>query len=185
MEKRFLDQVKDNATFRIWSEKTQQEKCDSITEGHVSELWNFTRISVTQNNLQELKGVWDHWDDETKQLFYCNYGDLLYLLDVKVDKHVFRALALYWNPVYSCFTFGKTFLKKLMNITGMSEQWVVAQIKQKGDSKCIHRKSLQDLILANPNTKKKVNVFSLSIYGLVIFPKALGHINNAVLDLVD
>ncbi|MBA0656379.1 hypothetical protein Goklo_008743 [Gossypium klotzschianum] len=32
------------------------------------------------------------WDDETKQLFYCNYGDLSYLLDVKVDKHSFRAL---------------------------------------------------------------------------------------------
>ncbi|MFQ6671338.1 hypothetical protein Gotur_035922, partial [Gossypium turneri] len=30
-----------------------------------------------------------------------------------------------------------TFLKRLMSITGMSEQWVTAQIKQKGDSKCI------------------------------------------------
>ncbi|MBA0698790.1 hypothetical protein Goari_000480 [Gossypium aridum] len=33
MEKRFLDKVKDNATVRIWSEKTQQEKGDSMTEG--------------------------------------------------------------------------------------------------------------------------------------------------------
>ncbi|MBA0873882.1 hypothetical protein Goshw_008644 [Gossypium schwendimanii] len=45
--------------------------------------------------------------------------------------------------------------------------------------------SLQDLILAHPNTKKKVDVFALSIYRLVIFPKALGHINDAVLDLFD
>ncbi|MBA0664923.1 hypothetical protein Goklo_004860 [Gossypium klotzschianum] len=29
MEKRFLDKVEDNATVRIWSEKTQQEKSDS------------------------------------------------------------------------------------------------------------------------------------------------------------
>ncbi|MBA0648001.1 hypothetical protein Goklo_015796 [Gossypium klotzschianum] len=42
-----------------------------------------------------------------------------------------------------------------MNITGMSEQWVTAQIKQKGESKCIPRKSLRDLILAHPDTKKK------------------------------
>ncbi|MBA0671965.1 hypothetical protein Goklo_007270 [Gossypium klotzschianum] len=88
---------------------------------------------------------------------------------MKVDKHLFRALAQFWNPTYSCFTFGKvdlvptieeymallrclniqvdraysravnvpTFLKKLMNITGMSKQWVAAQIKQKGDTKCI------------------------------------------------
>ncbi|MBA0753676.1 hypothetical protein Gogos_019925 [Gossypium gossypioides] len=77
---------------------------------------------------------------------------------MKVDKHLFRALAQFWNSAYSCFTFGRvdlvptveeymallrcekmqvdkvysravnpsTFLKKLMNITGMSEQWVTA-----------------------------------------------------------
>ncbi|MBA0782755.1 hypothetical protein Gotri_000583 [Gossypium trilobum] len=61
-----------------------------------------------------MKEVWDHWDDETKQLFYYNYGDLPYLLDVKVDKHVFRALALYWNPAYSCFTFRKVDLVPTM-----------------------------------------------------------------------
>ncbi|MFQ6670570.1 hypothetical protein Gotur_035429 [Gossypium turneri] len=70
-----------------------------------------------------------------------------------------------------------------MNITGMSEQWVVARIKQKGDSKCIHWKNLNDLILAQPDTKKKVDVFSLSVYNLVVFPKALGHIDEAVTDL--
>ncbi|MBA0798063.1 hypothetical protein Gohar_008699 [Gossypium harknessii] len=62
---------------------------------------------MTQNNLQELKEVWDQRDDETKQLFYFNYGDLPYLLDVKVDKNLFRALTQYWNLAYSCFTFGK------------------------------------------------------------------------------
>ncbi|MBA0670255.1 hypothetical protein Goklo_029211, partial [Gossypium klotzschianum] len=65
----------------------------------------------------------------------------------------------------------------------MSEQWVAARIKQKGDSKCIYWKSLRDLILAHLNRKKKVDVFALSIYGLVIFPKALGHIDDVVLDL--
>ncbi|MFQ6659969.1 hypothetical protein Gotur_028652 [Gossypium turneri] len=40
-------------------------------------------------------------------------------------------------------------------------------------------------ILAHPDTKKKVDVFALSIYGLVIFPKALGHIDEAVTDLFD
>ncbi|MBA0843740.1 hypothetical protein Goarm_000900 [Gossypium armourianum] len=33
------------------------------------------------------------------------------------------------------------------------------------------------------NTKKRVDVFALSIYELVIFPKALGHIDDAVSDL--
>ncbi|MBA0607953.1 hypothetical protein Godav_020211 [Gossypium davidsonii] len=58
-----------------------------------------------------------------------------------------------------------------MSITGMSEQWVTAWIKQKGDSICIPWKSLRDLILAHPDTKKRVDVFALSIYRLIIFPK--------------
>ncbi|MFQ6667768.1 hypothetical protein Gotur_033676 [Gossypium turneri] len=65
------------------------------------------QVCVTQNNLQELKEIWDQWDDEIKQLFYYNYGDLPYLLDIKVDEHLFRALAQFWNFAYSCFTFGE------------------------------------------------------------------------------
>ncbi|MFQ6654024.1 hypothetical protein Gotur_025157 [Gossypium turneri] len=136
---------------------------------------------------------------------------------MKVDKRLFRALAQFWNPAYSCFTFRKvdlvptieeyttllrcskvqvdrvyskavnvpTFLRKLMNITGMSEQWVTARIKQKGDSRCIPWKSLRDLILAHPDARKKVDIFALSIYGLIVFPKILGRIDEAVTDLFD
>ncbi|MFQ6652028.1 hypothetical protein Gotur_024089 [Gossypium turneri] len=145
MEKGFLDKVEDNAAVRTWAEAVQREK----------------------------------------------------------DKHLFRALAQFWNTAYGCFTFGRvdlvptveeytallrclkiqvdraysravsvpTFLKKLMSITGMSKQWVTARIKQKGDSKCIPWKNLKDIILAHPDTKKKIDVFVLSIYGLVIFPR--------------
>ncbi|MFQ6660620.1 hypothetical protein Gotur_029065 [Gossypium turneri] len=158
---------------------TQREKGDSLAERYISELWDFTHVSV--------------------------------------DKRLFRALAQFWNPAYSCFTFGNvdlvltieeymallrcskilvdkvyskainapTFLKRLMNITGMSEQWVTARIKQKGDSKCIPWKILKDLILAHPDVRKKVDVFALSIYGLVMFPKTLGHVDEEVTDLFD
>ncbi|MBA0785314.1 hypothetical protein Gotri_026569 [Gossypium trilobum] len=57
MEKGFLDKVEDNAVVRIWSDKTQEEKGDSLMEGYMSELWDFTRINVTQNNLQWLKEI--------------------------------------------------------------------------------------------------------------------------------
>ncbi|KAL1064082.1 hypothetical protein V6Z11_D13G187500 [Gossypium hirsutum] len=183
----FLDRVEDNAAVRTWSEKIQYEKGDSLAVGYVSELWDFTRVSVAQNNLQELKEIWDQWDNE------------------------------FWNPAYSCFTFGKvdlvptieeytallwcskvqvdriysnavnvpTFLKNLINITGMSEQWVTARIKQKGDRMCIPWKSLRDLILAHPDVRKKVDIFALNIYGLIVFLKILGHIDEAVTDLFD
>ncbi|MFQ6670944.1 hypothetical protein Gotur_035645, partial [Gossypium turneri] len=54
MANEFLDKVEDNAIVRIWSEKVQLEKGDSLAKDYVSELWDYTRISVTQNSLQEL-----------------------------------------------------------------------------------------------------------------------------------
>ncbi|KAA3472266.1 hypothetical protein EPI10_022760 [Gossypium australe] len=217
MEKGFLNRVEDNATVQVWSERIQQEKGDSLTVGHESELWDFTRISAAQNDLRELKEIWNSWGNEDKQLLYHNYGDLPYLLDIKVDEYLLRAITQFWNPAYSCFTFGEvdlvptveeyttlfrcprfqtdkaysrfanvpTFSKRLMNITGMSEQWVTTRIKQKGDCKCIPWKHLRDLILAHPDKKKRIDVFALSVYGLVIFPKVLGHVEDAVSDLFD
>ncbi|KAK5825419.1 hypothetical protein PVK06_020251 [Gossypium arboreum] len=189
----------------------------SLAKGYTSELWDFTRISVTQNDFWELKEVWINWDDKVKKLFYSNYGDLPYPLDIKVDKHLLRALTQFWNPTYSCFTFGNVdlvptveeyiallrcpkiqadraysrtanvpnFVKKLMNIIGMSEQWVAARIKQKGGSKCIPWKSLQDLILAHLDVKKRVDVFTLSIYRLIVFLIVLGYVDKVVSDLFD
>ncbi|MBA0800014.1 hypothetical protein Gohar_010489 [Gossypium harknessii] len=89
MEKGYLDKVEDNAVVQIWSEKTQQEKGDSLTKGYMSEL-------------------------------------------IQVNKAYSRAANV------------PTFLKRLMSIIGMND-----------------------------------------IYGLVIFPKALGHIDDAVSDLFD
>ncbi|MBA0637417.1 hypothetical protein Godav_029667 [Gossypium davidsonii] len=105
MEREFFGKVEDNAAVQVWSKKVQQEKGDSLVEGYVSELWDFTHICVTQNSLQELKEICDPWDNEIKKLFYSNYGDLPYL------------------------------------------------------------------ILAHPDVKKRVDIFALSIYGLVIYPR--------------
>ncbi|KAA3486822.1 hypothetical protein EPI10_030695 [Gossypium australe] len=44
---------------------------------------------------------------------------------------------------------------------------------------------MRDLILEHPDVRKKVDIFALSIYGLVIFPKALRLIDEAVTDLFD
>ncbi|KAG8480369.1 hypothetical protein CXB51_024566 [Gossypium anomalum] len=181
----------------------------------MSELSDYTRISVTQNNLQELKAIWDQWGNETKQSFYGKCGDLPYLFDIQVDENLFQALAQFWNPTYSCFTFGEvdlvptmeeyttllqcprfqcdriysraacvpTFGKKLMTITGMSEQWIMARIKEKGESECIPWGALKDLIQTHPDEAKRVDIFALSLYGLVVFPKALGYVDEATTDL--
>ncbi|MFQ6659953.1 hypothetical protein Gotur_028642 [Gossypium turneri] len=122
MEKGFLDKVEDNAAVRTWSKTTH----------------------VTQNNLQELKEIWDQWNDEVRQLFYNNYGDLPYLLDVKVDLvptieeyvALLRCSKFQVDKVYSRAINVATFSKKLINIIGM-----------------------------------------------IVFPKALGHVDETVTDL--
>ncbi|KAG8471716.1 hypothetical protein CXB51_036673 [Gossypium anomalum] len=107
MENEFLNKVEDNAAVRAWSEKLQSKKNDSLTEGYASELQEFTRVNAAQNELQELRDIWARWDEETKQLFYQSYGDISYLLDIKVDKHLFLAMVQFWNSAYKCFTFGE------------------------------------------------------------------------------
>ncbi|MBA0673258.1 hypothetical protein Goklo_029176 [Gossypium klotzschianum] len=51
--------------------------------------------------------------------------------------------------------------------------------------RCLKIQNLKDLILAHPYTKKKVDVFALSVYGLVVFPEALGHVDEVVADFFD
>ncbi|KAG8490561.1 hypothetical protein CXB51_013736 [Gossypium anomalum] len=177
MENGLLDRVEGNTNVHKWSEQTQLEKGDSIAVGYMSELSGYTRTSV--------------------------------------DERLFRALAPFWNPAYSCFTFREvdsvptveeytallrcpkfqvdriysraanipTFWKKLMTITGMSEQWITARIKEKGECKCISWDALKGLILTHPDETKKVDVFALSLYGLVVFPRALGYVDEAITDL--
>ncbi|XP_017613722.1 uncharacterized protein LOC108458838 [Gossypium arboreum] len=202
MENEFLSKVKDNASVRAWSERLQSERGDSLAEGYISELQDFTRVNVAQNELQELRDIWASWDEGTKQLFYQSYGDISYLLDIRVDKHLFQVIVQFWNSAYKCFTFGevdlvptieeyttllrcpkiqvrKTYarvfnsqavVKKLMSISGMNEPWVATRIQQKEDSKY---------------ERKRVDIFALSIYGLVIFLKALSNVDKAVIDLFD
>ncbi|XP_016667610.1 uncharacterized protein [Gossypium hirsutum] len=157
----------------------------------MSELSDYTCISVTQNNLQELKAIWDQWGNETKQSFYVLEPSiqLFYLWGVDLVPTVEEYTALLWCPrfqcdrIYSRAACVPTFGKKLMTITGMSEQWIMARIKEKGESKCIPWGALKDLIQTHPDEAKKVDIFALSLYGLMVFPRALGYVDEATTDL--
>ncbi|MBA0672116.1 hypothetical protein Goklo_028978 [Gossypium klotzschianum] len=80
------------------------------------------------------------------------YTGLLHCPRLQVDK------------AYSRTAYVPAFWKKLINITGISEQWIMARIKQKGECKCIPWKNLWDLILAHLDGKKKVDVFALNLF---------------------
>ncbi|MBA0613649.1 hypothetical protein Godav_014041, partial [Gossypium davidsonii] len=117
---------------------------------------------------------------------YSGYRDLPYLLDIKVDKHLFRALTQFWNTAYSCFT-----LEGVDLVPTVEEYIALLRCSKIQVDKAYLRavnvpiflKKLMNI--TRMNTKKKVDVFALSVYDLVVFPKALGHADEAVTDLFD
>ncbi|KAE8692135.1 hypothetical protein F3Y22_tig00110858pilonHSYRG00062 [Hibiscus syriacus] len=107
MDKGVVIQEIKNAEARLWSEKTQKEKGDSLQSNYVSELVSYASVSLKQNNVQELRNIWDSWKNDRKQKFSQRYGDIALLLHVKTDEPLLRALIQFWNPGYSCFTFNR------------------------------------------------------------------------------
>ncbi|MBA0644004.1 hypothetical protein Goklo_028233, partial [Gossypium klotzschianum] len=84
----FLGKVEDNAILRIWSEKVQLEKGDSLAKGYV--CFTFGKVDLVPT-VEE-------------------YIALLHCPRLQVDK------------MYSRAAYVPAFWKKLINITGMSEQ---------------------------------------------------------------
>ncbi|KAL4355363.1 hypothetical protein GQ457_06G000270 [Hibiscus cannabinus] len=69
-----------------------------------------------------------------------------------------------------------------MSLTGASKQWVSSHIEKKGDSFYISWRCLRNLIRLEFKSKKKMCMFALGIYGLVIFPK-VGYIEADIIDI--
>ncbi|KAK8562404.1 hypothetical protein V6N12_010485 [Hibiscus sabdariffa] len=95
-----------NSDVQIWLEGEQQFYGDSTPAGFVSEMMIQTFVGATHNDVSGLKAIWDSWGREMKDTFKADYGDIAYLLSVPVDEPLIQALARFWNPTYTCFTFG-------------------------------------------------------------------------------
>ncbi|MFQ6657527.1 hypothetical protein Gotur_027160 [Gossypium turneri] len=130
------------------------------------------------------------WDSESLPGYICTYVFVRFS-----SPHSHREIySPELNSVYRKLVMEKGFLDKV-EYNAAVRAWSETTQHEKGDSlakgyisklwdfTCIS--SLKDIILAHPDTKKRVDVFALSIYGLVIFPKVLGHIDEAVIDLFD
>ncbi|MFQ6660659.1 hypothetical protein Gotur_029085, partial [Gossypium turneri] len=75
-----------------------------------------------------------------------------------------------------------TFKKKLMKLMGMANTWAEKQIKKKNEVSCVPWFSLWELVQNHPDVLKRVDLFALAVYGLIVFPKVLGNIEVAVVD---
>ncbi|MBA0570393.1 hypothetical protein Golob_004062 [Gossypium lobatum] len=103
MEKGFLDKVKDNVVVRVWSEKTQQEKGDSLMKGYMSELWDLTNIN--------------YWNPANS---YFTFGKVDLLPTIEEYTTLLRCPRIQADKAYCKDTNVPTFLKRLMSITGIT-----------------------------------------------------------------
>ncbi|KAG8492600.1 hypothetical protein CXB51_010037 [Gossypium anomalum] len=173
-----------NAVVREWSLKTQREKGDSLVEGSVANLPEHTTVNVRQNNLEDLliQAMVQLWDP-AYQCFTFNQEDMTPTIEEYAA--LLRIDNVQFGKIYVKEPKPLTFRKKLVRLTDMTDAWAEKQIKKKNETICIPWSSLRESVLSHPDILKRVNLFALAIYGLVIFPRVLGHIEVAVFDFFE
>ncbi|MBA0667737.1 hypothetical protein Goklo_000789 [Gossypium klotzschianum] len=82
---------------------------------------DFAHISVTQNILQELKEIWDQWNDENPTYSCFTFGKVDLVPTVEDYMALLRCSKIQVDRAYWRTVNVPNFLKKLMNITGMTE----------------------------------------------------------------
>ncbi|KAG8485380.1 hypothetical protein CXB51_021664 [Gossypium anomalum] len=202
MEELIIQTIEKNVMVRDWSLKTQKEKGDSLMEGCVSNLpehvavnWdsdtrgifterygdiaNLIAINVDEQLIQAMIRLWD----PTYQCFTFNQEDMT--LTIEEYATLLRIDNVQFYKIYVKEPKPITFKKKLMRLTDMADTWAEKQIKKKNETSCIPWFSLRDLVLNHPDVLKIVNLFTLSIYSLIVFSKVLGHIEVAVVDFFE
>ena len=90
-----------------------------MPKGFVSELPNAVYLKIPEvKKLQELKTIWESWTVERQNAFTAKYGDIALLLLVKVDEQLLKAIILFWDLSYRCFTFNHENLTPTMEEYG-------------------------------------------------------------------
>ena len=88
-----------------WSIKLQGKKRDCLPGGFVSELPNAIYPKIPKiKKIIELKIIWYNWTKERKNAFTTKYGDVALLLQIEIDEQLLKAIILFWDPSYRCFT---------------------------------------------------------------------------------
>ena len=84
----------------------QEKKGDCLPRGFVSKLPNSVYPKFFEiKKIEGLKAIWESWTVERQNAFTAKYGDIVLLLPIEIDEQLFKAIILFWDPSYRCFTF--------------------------------------------------------------------------------
>ena len=89
------------------SVKLHEKMGDCLASGFVSKLSDAVYPKIPEIKLEKLKAIWDRWTEERRDAFTAKYDDIALLLPIEVDEQLLKAIILFWNPSYRCFTFNQ------------------------------------------------------------------------------
>ncbi|KAG8498380.1 hypothetical protein CXB51_007358 [Gossypium anomalum] len=162
---------------RVWNQ------WDSETRGifieRYGDIAHLITIRVDEQLIQAMVRFWD----PAYQCFTFNQEDMTPTIEEYAA--LLRIDNVQFGKIYVKEPKPLTFRKKLVRLTDMTDAWAEKQIRKKNETVCIPWSSLRESVLSHPDILKKVNLFALAIYGLVIFPRVLGHIEVAVFDFFE
>ncbi|MBA0723303.1 hypothetical protein Golax_003890 [Gossypium laxum] len=111
-------------------------------------------MDCRRNREDELKGIWQSWDEAKKTRFQDKYGNVAQLLFVKPDDALLKAMVHFWDPTYRCFTFNEVDMFDIRDAMGKA------------------------------SSNRHLALFAFAIYGLIVFPKALGYMSIELADFL-
>ena len=77
------------------------------------------------------------------------------------------------------------FRKKLAQMMNIDASVFVPMTRQKGKNKCVQCDFLRRYIIENNDDDQVIDIFTLVVYGTLIFPQSSGYVNAAVVDLIE
>ncbi|KAG8497735.1 hypothetical protein CXB51_007375 [Gossypium anomalum] len=156
---------------------------DSDTRGIFTERYgDIAHLITIRVDEQLIKAMVRFWDP-AYQCFTFNQEDMTPTIEEYAA--LLRIDNVQFGKIYVKEPKPLTFRKKLVRLTDMTDAWAEKQIKKKNETVCIPWSSLRESVLSHPDILKRVNLFALAIYGLVIFPRVLEHIEVAVFDFFE
>ncbi|KAG8490341.1 hypothetical protein CXB51_015529 [Gossypium anomalum] len=162
---------------RVWNQWDPDTK--GIFTERYGDIAHLITIRVDEQLIQAMVRFWD----PAYQCFTFNQEDMTPTIEEYAA--LLRIDNVQFDKIYVKEPKPMTFRKKLVRLTDMTDAWAEKQIKKKNETICIPWSSLRESVLSHPDTLKRVNLFALAIYGLVIFPRVLGHLEVAVFDFFE
>ncbi|MBA0553937.1 hypothetical protein Golob_013076 [Gossypium lobatum] len=158
-------------------------------------------MDYRRNQVDELKGICQSWDEAKKTLFRDKFGDVAQHLFIKLDDALLKAMVRFWGPTYRCFMFNKVdmvptikeystllhydfrdllriywkqnidFWGSLANLIGLPVDTVKVRLKDK-NGPCISWSDIR-YAMGNASDDRHLALFAFVIYELIV-PKSYG-----------